>query len=295
MNRYEEIETYVRTVEAGSFTAAAAQLGVAKSVVSRRITELEERLGVQLMVRTTRRLSLTDEGQGLYEQSVRLLADWEEVEASVGQQQTAQNGSIRLSVPLSYGLAHIGPSVLKFQETHPQVSVDIDFTDRKVDLISEGFDLVVRIGDLSDSSMIARKLTCITTTAVASPEYLRQHGVPETPEALRAHRELRFGWRARKGWTFTAPDGSTGEVEMQSSMRANNGDFLCAAAINNHGVAILPEFIVKSSVQRGDLIEILENYTWGDLNVYALYPSNRHLPGRVRALIDHLVTCCEQQ
>lgn len=292
MSRFEEIETYVRTVEAGSFTAAAAQLGVAKSVVSRRIVELEQRLDVQLMVRSTRRLSLTDEGQTLYERAVRLLVDWEETEASVGHQQTALKGSIRLSLPLSFGLAHIGPSVLEFQRLHPDVSVDIDFTDRKVDLIAEGFDLAVRIGELSDSSMIARKLTAITTTAVASPQYLQQHGVPQSPAELKSHQELRFGLRLRKSWVFTAPDGKRGEIEMQSSLRANSGDFLRDAAIKHHGVAILPSFIAYPAIQSGELVEILTDYQWSDLNAYALYPSSKHLPRRVRELVDHLLLSC---
>lgn len=292
MSRYEEIETYVRTVEAGSFTAAAAQLGVAKSVVSRRIVELEQRLDVQLMVRSTRKLSLTDEGQSLYEKAVRLLVDWEEAEASVGQQQTSLKGSIRVSLPLSFGLAHIGPALLGFQQLHPEVSVDVDFTDRKVDLIAEGFDLAVRIGELADSSMVARRLTTITTAVVASPQYLEQHGVPNSPDELKQHQELRFGLRARKSWAYQAADGQHGEVEMPSSLRANSGDFLCDAAIANHGIAILPRFIAWPALQSGALIEILSDYEWSDLNAYALYPSSKHLPRRVRELVDYLIASC---
>ena len=292
MNRYEEIETFVRTVEAGSFTAAAAQLGVAKSVVSRRVLELEKRLDVQLMVRSTRKLSLTDEGQSLYERAVRLLLEWEEAESSVGHQQTALKGGIRVSLPLSFGLAHIGPAVLEFQRLHPDVSVDVDFTDRKVDLIAEGFDLAVRIGELSDSSMVARKLTAITTAVVASPQYLKAHGTPQSPPELKTHRELRFGLRARKSWTYQAPDGQRGEIELHSTLRANSGDFLCDAAIAHHGVAILPRFIAYPALQSGALVEILSDYEWSDLSAYALYPSSKHLPKRVRALVDHLIESC---
>lgn len=294
MSRYEEMETYVRTVEAGSFTAAAEQLGVAKSVVSRRVVELEKRLDAKLMVRSTRKLSLTDEGQTLYERAVRLLLDWEETEALVGQQQTALKGGIRLSLPHSFGLAHIGPAVLGFQQLHPDVSVDIDFSDRKVDLIAEGFDLAVRIGDLSDSGMVARKLTAITTTAVASPQYLQHHGVPDTPADLKSRSELRFGLRARKSWVYTAPDGQQGEIEMRSSLRANSGDFLLEAAIAHHGIAILPRFIVYPALQAGTLVDILPDYQWSDLNAYALYPSSKHLPRRVRELVDHLMKSCAE-
>jgi len=294
MNRYEEIETFVRTVEAGSFTAAAAQLGVAKSVVSRRIHELEQRLDVQLMVRSTRKLSLTDEGQALYNRVIPLLADWEEAEASAGHQQAALHGVIRISLPLSFGRAHIGKVLLGFQLAHPDVSFDVDFTDRKVDLIAEGFDLAVRIGDLPDSTMVARKLAPITSVAVASPQYLKLHGIPQNPEDLKAHRELRFGLRQRKGWLYVAPDGAQGEIEMQSMLRANSGDFLCDAAIVDHGVVILPRFIAHPALVSGELVELLPGYQWSALNAYALYPSSKHLPRRVRELVDHLVADCAE-
>jgi len=273
MNRYEEIETFVRTVEAGSFTAAAAQLGVAKSVVSRRIHELEQRLDTQLLVRSTRKLSLTDEGQSLYERVTRLLVEWEEAESSVGQQQAALKGSIRISVPLSFGRAHIGKTLLDFQLAHPDVSIDVDLTDRKVDLIAEGFDLAIRIGDLPDSTLIARKLTPITNVVAASPAYLKQHGIPLTPDELKTHRELRFGLRQRKSWQYTAPDGTQ-------------------AAIANHGVVIVPRFIAYPALVSGELVEILSDYEWAGLNAYALYPSSKHLPRRVRELLDQLVASC---
>ena len=284
----------MRTVEAGSFTAAAAQLGVAKSAVSRRVVELEQRLDVQLIVRSTRRLSLTEAGQTLYDRAVRLLVDWEEAEASVSTEQTSLKGSIRLTLPLSFGHSHIGYSVLAFQQRYPEVAIDIELTDRKVDLIAEGFDLAVRIGELSDSSMVARKLDVIDTTVVASPQYLAAHGTPNTPEQLSTHRELRFALRGRKGWSYTAPDGSRGEFEMMSGLRANSGDFLRDAAIGHHGVAILPRFIVQPALDTGELIELLPDYQWPALNAYALYPSSKHLPRRVRALVEYLMEHCHR-
>jgi len=145
MSRFEEIETFVQTVNAGSFTAAAGQLGIAKSVVSRRVQELEKRLGVQLMIRSTRQLSLTDEGQVLYDKAIGLLNDWEQTESLVGQQKAALQGTLRLALPVSFGLLKVGPVITSFLKKHPGVSVDIDFSDRKVDLIAEGFDLAVRI------------------------------------------------------------------------------------------------------------------------------------------------------
>lgn len=292
MNRYEELETFVRTVEAGSFTAAAAQLGIAKSAVSRRVHELEQRLDIQLIVRSTRKLSLTDEGQTLYERATQLLLDWEEAESSVGNQQAALQGAIRVSLPLSFGHAHLGPVILQFQNQHPDLSFDFDFTDRKVDLIAEGFDLAVRIGDLSDSSMIARKLSTIRMIAVASAQYLQQYGTPETADDLKEHTELRFSLRNRKSWQYITPDGQQGDIEMPSILRANSGDFLLSAAIAHHGIAILPRFIAWPALHSGEVIEVLPDYQWPGLNAYALYPSSKHLPRRVRELITHLIERC---
>lgn len=292
MSRYEEFEAFVRTVDAGSFTEAARQLGVAKSAISRRISDLEARLGGQLLIRSTRNMHLTDTGQALYERAVRLLQDWDEAEGLVGAQTQALSGHIRIAAPLSFGISHLGPVLLAFMETHPDVSLDIDFSDRKVDLISEGVDVAIRIGALSDSGLKARKLSTVQMVVVISPEFAKQYGRPTTVEALRVLPELRFGYRERSRWPFTDPNGVAGTLEMTSRLQATNGQFLRDAARAGHGVAILPRFIAHDDLERGRLISVLEDHTWPQLAAYAVYPPTRQLSIRVRALIDYLVDHC---
>ena len=292
MNRYEELEAFVRTIEAGSFTAAAGQLHVAKSAITKRVQDLEQRLGVQLIIRSTRKLSLTDAGQDFYQRASRLLADWREAEAAVSDAQTALSGSIRLAMPLSFGLSYLGAALIKFQDLHPDISFDVDLSDRLVDLVSEGMDLAIRIGELPDSSLIARRIAPVTTHAVASPDYIQRHGKPASPQDLLAHPELRYSTRRQTRWTYRAPDGKSGAIEMKPRMLATNGSFLRDAAIAGQGVALLPDFIISEAVRSGQLVHLLSDHVWSELAVYAVYPPTRHLSARVRALIDFLLDEC---
>lgn len=289
MSKYEEIETFIRVVEAGSLTKAAEQLKIAKSAVSRRLKELETRLGVQLMTRTTRKLTLTDTGETLYNRFVVLLADWEESESAASDAQAALAGSIRIAAPLSFGVAHLGPAIIDFMRKHPLVDFDIDFSDRKVDLIAEGMDLAIRIGDLPDSSLIARKIAAMSMVAAASPTYLKEHGEPQTPDGLKAHRELRYGYRPTSIWPYKTPDGVEGQIEMTPRLRATNGEFLRDAAIAGEGILIEPRFIIHENLRDGSLVEILPSYRWPELSAYAVYPPTRHLSVRVRAFVNFLI------
>ena len=292
MSRYEELEAFIRTVEAGSFTGAAQQLRVAKSAISRRIQELETRLGAQLLIRSTRKLSLTEAGRELYGRSIILLADWEEAENSVRQDHSVLFGRIRMAAPLSFGLSHLSPAILDFTKAHPGISLDIDFSDRKVDLIAEGIDVAIRIGDLPDSAFVARKLATVKLVMVAGPGYLAAHGVPQRPEDLKDMVELRYGHRDKVSWIYTDPEGRTGHVEMSSSVRATNGDFLRDAAIADQGIAILPSFIVYKAVKSGALRAVLTEYTWPELGAYAIYSATRNRSERVKALVEHLAEHC---
>ncbi len=289
MSKFEEIETFVRVVEAKSITAAAKQLHIAKSAVSRRLKDLEGRLGVQLMTRTTRKLSLTDTGEALYQRSVSLLADWAETESATINAQAALAGVIRIAAPLSFGVAHLGPAILDFMKVHPDVEFDINFSDRKIDLIADGMDLAIRIGDLPDSSLIARKIAVVSMVAAASPAYLKEHGVPETPEDLEKLKELRYGYRSSAAWPYKAPDHSEGDIEMSPRLMATNGDFLRDAALAGEGVLIEPRFILYKNLEDRSLLEILPDYTWPELTAYAVYPPTRHLSARVRTFVDFLV------
>lgn len=289
MSRYEEIEAFVRTIESGSFTQAAKQLGVTKSAISRRLSDLEARLGTQLVLRTTRSLSLTEAGETLFHRAVGLLADWNEAEAESTSDNCALSGQIRLAAPLSFGVQYLGPALLDFLALHPDVSFDIDFSDRRVDLISEGIDVAIRIGQLSDSTLVARKLAPIDMLAAASPAYLETHGVPNTPQDLVNFTELRYTNRPRKGWRYRGPKGETGDIEMTSSLQANNGSFLTEAAIAGLGITIEPAFLLCEAVRSGKLEVILQDYVWSDITAYAVYPPTRHLSLRVRTLVDFLV------
>jgi len=289
MSKYEEIETFVRVVEAGSITKAANQLKVAKSAVSRRLKELETRLGVQLMTRTTRKLTLTDTGETLYNRFVVVLADWQESESAASDAQANFAGSIRIASPLSFGVAHLGPAIIDFMREHPLVDFDIGFSDRKIDLIAEGMDLAIRIGDLSDSSLIARKIATISTVAAASPTYLQDYGTPKKPDDLKAHKELRYGYRSTTSWSYKGPDGVEGHIEMTPRLRATNGEFLRDAAVAGEGILIEPRFIIYENLRDGSLVEILPDYQWPQITVYAVYPPTRHLSVRVRAFVNFLI------
>ena len=289
MSKFAEIETFVRVVEAGSITKAAEQLHIAKSAVSRRLKELEARLNVQLMTRTTRKITLTDTGEALYQRSLGLLADWAEIETATLNAQTALAGIIRIAAPLSFGVGHLGPAILDFAKEHPDVDFDINFSDRKVDLIEDGIDLAIRIGDLPDSSLIARRIASISMVAVASPAYIKKHCHPETPADLAKMKELRFGYRRAQAWPFTAPDQSEGSVEIPPRIIATNGDFLRDAAVAGEGVLIEPRFILYKNLADGSLVELLPDYVWPELTAYAVYPPTRHLSARVRTFVDFLI------
>ncbi len=292
MNRFEEIETFVRTVEAGTFTAAAQQLGVAKSLVSRRISELEKRLGAQLFTRTTRTLSLTEEGRALHTRATGLLAEWHDMESVGGDPAGVLSGRIRISLPLSFGLMRVGPLITAFSALHPAVQCDVQFSDRKVDLIAEGFDLALRIGDLPDSTLKARKLATLEACVVASPAFVAEWGKPTTADGLASMPELRFGLRERKRWQYLDPTGTAGEVELAARMVADSGEFLRDAATAGLGVALLPRFIAEDALASGDLVEVLTDHHWATLDLHAVYPATSHLPLRVRAFIDYLIAHC---
>ncbi len=292
MNRYEDIEAFVRTIESGSFTAAAKQLGLAKSAISRRIQDLEARLDTQLIIRTTRKITLTEQGHTLFERAKILLHDWQEAEASITSNQAALAGTIRVTAPLTFGVNHLSAAFIEFLDANPNIELDIDFSDRKVDLVSEGMDLAIRIGQLPDSSLIARKLAPIRAIAAASPEYLAQNGTPRTPEDLQKLNELRYGLKDVRSWKYTAPDGSVGEIEMPSVLKSTNGDFLKDAAIAGKGIVIEPSFILCQALKDGRLVQILPDYKWPEIGAYAIYPPTRHLSARVRKLVDHLAKHC---
>jgi len=288
MDRFEEMRNFVRVVDAGSITRAADLTHLAKSAVSRRLSDLEGRLGVQLLNRTTRRMTLTDAGQRFYDESNRLLAELGEAEARVVSAEAALSGRIRLAAPSVFGRRHLGPAINAFLADHPQIQFDIEFNDRPVDIIEEGFDLAVRISKLSDSRMVARRLARITASVIASPDYWDKHTRPKRPDELSGHRALQYSYYATTTWRYRAKNGRTGSVRVPTVLQANSGDYLLDAAIDGLGVTLQPRFISHDAIASGLLEPVFSEYEWFDVAAYAVFPKTRNLPLRIRTFIDFL-------
>ena len=296
MLKTEEILTFIQIVNSGTITAAAEQLQLAKSAVSRRLAELEEHLGVELFHRSTRKLSLTDSGRVFYQRCVPILDDLTEAEHSVSQLHQEIAGQIKVAAPLSFGVMHLGPAIIEFQRQHPGITFDIDFNDREVDLIQEGFDVGIRIARLKDSSLIARRLADLSMVACASPDYLREHGEPKTPEALQQHACITYSNNPRPDqWDFWDKQNSLISVNVNNTMSANNGEFMRNAAVAGLGVIRQPTFIAYEYIASGKLIPVLQDYKAAPINAYAIYPPTRHLSRRVRQFVDFLADRFEDQ
>jgi len=289
MNQYEEMQTFIRIVDAGSITKAAEQMNTAKSAISRRLTDLEKRLGVSLVTRTTRVQVLTNSGKSYYEQCLRLIEDLAEVESKIRNEHCALRGKIRIAAPLSFGLSHLGPALQKFNKINPEIHFEIDFNDRLIDIVEEGFDLAIRISKLKDSTLIARKITHFTKVVCASPAYLKKHGTPKTPEDLESgHVKLHYKEQPEL-WSFYRGDKLV-NVKIPKILSANNGDFLCQAAVEGTGLLYTPDFICYKAIRMGQLKVLLQDYVKdNELEAYAIYPQTRHLSQRVRTLVDYLI------
>lgn len=290
MDRFEDLQAFVAVVETGSFTAAADRLDSAKSAISRRVSVLEERLGAQLLRRTTRRINLTETGRSFYARSTRILADLDEAESAVAQEHGELRGTLRVALPLSFGIRHMCEPMAEFSRRHPRVDFDLDFNDRRIDLVEEGVDLAVRIGSLADSSLIARRLFEVRNIVCGSKRYFDDHGTPQTPDDLPEHRCLVYGNLAEpRKWVCKDATGNRIQVDVNPSMTATSGDFLCAAASQGLGITMQPTFIAGDAISRGELVPILTQYEWPVSPAYAVYPPTRHLSYRVREFIDYLV------
>ncbi|MEM7466190.1 MAG: LysR family transcriptional regulator [Pseudomonadota bacterium] len=288
MDRFEEMRNFVRVVEAGSITRAADTSHIAKSAISRRLTELEQRLNVQLINRTTRRMTLTDAGRRFYDECQRLLGDLEEVEGALNASETKLSGRIRLAAPSAFGLMHLTPAIMEFARLHPEVIFDIDFNDRHIDLVEDGFDMALRISKLADSRMMARRLAPVSGLVLASPTYWEDNGRPKKPEDLSKYPCIEYSYRAQGGWRYEGPRGKSGSVRVKEMMSSNHGHFIRDAAIAGLGVVMQPTFICNEAIENGLLEPVLTQYRWVNLELYAIYPNTRHLPRRIRVFIDYL-------
>lgn len=288
MNRFLEMQTFVAVVDAGSFVGGADGLGVSKAAVSRHVNELEKRLGVRLLHRTTRRLSLTPEGEVFLSRCRELLSNLEEAESEITSQGETARGLLRVNVPVTFGIRRLAPLWGVFRDLHPQVRLDITLADRVVDLVEEGFDLAIRIGTLTSSSLVSRQLAVTRLRVCASPEYLSVQGTPSHPDELSEHSVIAYSyWSAGDEWRLEGPDGLI-SVRTRPCISTNNGDTCRAAALAGQGIVLQPDFVVGDDLEAGRLVELLPEYSAGELGVHAVYPSRRHVPPKVRALISFL-------
>ena len=288
MGQLEEMSVFVRIVDAGGIGKAADQLGLAKSGISRRLNALETRLGVTLINRTTRSSSLTSAGHEYYERAVKLIGEISELNGLAADENKPLQGQLRLAVPLSFGLGHLSPAIDEFACEHPGLSINIDFSDRQVNLVEQGVDLAIRISDLSDSSLQARRICPIRLLLCASPAYLEKHGTPAKPEDLKDHQVLGYTLGSGQAIRLTDQQGNEQLVHTSAKMAANNGDFLRNMALAGHGIAVLPTFIVWQSLARKELVPVLKQFTPQGINAWAVYPKTRYLSHPARKFIDFL-------
>jgi DNA-binding transcriptional LysR family regulator len=289
MDRFQALTTFAKVVETGSFARAAERLGLSLSAVSRHVAELETHLDARLLNRTTRRLSLTEGGQAFYERCVQLLADLDEAEVVVAAASIVPRGTLRLTSSATFGTRHLAPAIAGFEARHPQIRFEVELSERAVDIVEEGLDLAIRIGEIGSQNLVGRRIGSTRLVCCASPGYLARHGEPGTPEELAAHPCFTYEYAPNRGiWTFRDAQGGEHSIAVTGPVHANNGRFLEALAVAGMGIAREPDFIVGPSVRAGRLRPILRQYDPPPLNIYVVYPSRRHLSAKVRAFADFL-------
>ncbi len=288
MDKFQEMRVFAGVVDAGSFVAAADHLGMSKAAVSRYVAELEQRLGVRLMHRTTRKLSLTQEGEVFLARAREILASIEASEAELSTHADTASGQVKVSVPVSFGIQHLAPLWGEFLAAHPRVSLDVQLADRVIDLVDEGFDLAVRIARLPDSSLVSRQLASTRLVLCASPAYLELRGAPQHPHELAQHELIGYTLLAiGNQWQFTGPQGAV-TVKVMPRLWTNNGDTCVAAAERGAGIALQPTFLVARELASGRLVEVLPQYRSIELGIYAVYPTRKFVLPKVRALLEFL-------
>ena len=280
---------FARVVEAGGFSAAARELGLSKASVSKRIARLEDRLGVRLLNRTTRRLSLSEAGEAFYAGCRRMVSEAEAAEQAVTHLAAAPRGTLRVNAPMSFGQLHLAPALNAFLERYPELAVDLVLDDREANLVQDGFDVGVRIKPLQDSSLIARRLAPSRALICAAPAYLEAHGAPVRPEDLSRHPCLLYSYHSEPGvWVMRGPEGER-RVRVSGRLRANNGEALLKAAVDGFGVTLMPTFIIGEALRQGRLQPVLRDWAAGSpVAVHAIYPASRNLSPKVRVFVDFL-------
>ncbi|CUA87888.1 DNA-binding transcriptional regulator, LysR family [Chelatococcus sambhunathii] len=288
MPDFDDLKSFIEVVDSGGFGRAAKRLGIAKSIVSRRIARLEAELGTRLLTRTTRGISATEAGLAFKTRSERILADLAEAKDAVAQHGGGIVGTLRLSAPLSFGVKYVTPILAEMASAHPRLGIDVAYSDRVVDLMAERFDAAIRIGSLRDSTLIARKIAPVYGIVAASPDYIARHGRPETPDDLTRHEclvytaasepDLRFRHGTR--WTSVRPRGR---------LLADNGDALLQWARSGLGIVVAPTFLAAEDIERGTLVPLLSGYEMPEAGIHVVRPPGAYVPAKVRLLIDTLV------
>lgn len=279
-----DLETFVAVADAGGVSPAARRLGLPKSIVSRRLSRLESELGAQLLTRSTRGAALTEAGATFREHAARVCAEMEAACESIAPEGEVR-GLLRVAAPLSYGATHIAPVLAELARRHPRLQLHAAYSDRRVDLVAEGFDVAIRLGTLADSNLVARRIRAVRGNVVASPAYVAAHGAPQTPQEIPAHAALMQGTEA---WRFTVA-GSVVSVHPQGRFKADNGLALLAAALAGLGIAALPDFLIQEHLASGALVPLLADYPMPEAGLYVVRPPGSHPPRKLRALMEIMV------
>jgi len=290
MDRLTEMEAFATVVDQGGFTDAAKKMGISKSAVSKHVSSLEARLGARLLNRTTRRVSPTEIGLAYYDRARRVLNDAGEADALVTAMQSAPSGLLRISVATDFGVNHLSPIIGDFLNQYPDITINMVLNNRYVELISEGFDMAIRIGELEDSTLRARKLTSTTKRMIGSPHYFQRFGRPMRIDDLNEHKLLHYSNQASGNvWRVTAPSGEKRQIRTSGWLTVNDGQSLLNAAVSGLGIAYLPTFLFADALREGLVEEAIPDLPVEPLGIYAVYPPGRFTQPKVRAFIDFLV------
>jgi DNA-binding transcriptional LysR family regulator len=295
MDKFQEMQAFVAVVDNGSFVRAAEALHTSKAGISRQVADLEQRLGTRLLNRTTRKLSVTGEGQLFYQRCTDLLDGLKEAESELSLRSAEPSGHLRVSAPVTFGISYLAPLWGQFLQQHPKISMEVTLSDRTVDLVEDGFDLAVRIARAPHPTFIARKLASTKMVLCASPAYLERHGIPEHPHDIAGHNVISYTyWSSKDEWEFAHPGGKIEIVKTRPRLHANSGDTCVAAALQDQGIVLQPDFLVYEALREGKLEQVLKEYRVADLGIYAVYSSRRQMPLKLRSLIDFLVEAFQQ-
>lgn len=296
MNAISRIGLFVSVVKHQGFASAARQLGMTGPALSKQVKALEEQLGVRLLNRTTRNITLTEEGAIYFARAEQALDDLAEAEQEIHELKACPIGRLKINIPASFGRQYLAEPISKFALKHKDIIMDVDTDDRLVDVIAEGYDAVIRIGTLADSSLIAKKLASCPIIPCASPEYIKKHGQPRHPKELANHRAILYTKHGDdSSWQFIGPGKETGTVNRGQNFAANSGEILLSACNAGLGIAILPMFIASPALASGQLIQLLPEYqSYPERSIYIVYPDKKFISTKLRLFIDHISACCRE-